>query len=125
MQTSVKKLTNDHETWKSTLAFYKDEILVFRNRLNEIAERNNTHPILEKIEQYQNKLDIHNEKMSELKHEIDSYVHHVAVESQNHSGHVAKETAEKFEQLKEKTELATNLFEEFKTEFKRYIEKVL
>ena len=65
MQTSIKKVTNEHEEWKNSLAFYKDELMVFRNRLNEVAASNNTNPILEKIEHFQNQFDIHDTKSRE------------------------------------------------------------
>lgn len=125
MQTSIKKVTNEHEEWKNTLAFYKDEIKIFRNRLNEVAERNNTNSILEHIEKFQNQLDIQDEKISDLKHEIDKYIHRVATETQAHAGHIEKETADQFNELKDKVDMATYLFLGFKFEFKKYIEKVL
>ncbi len=124
MQTSIKKVSNEHEAWKSTLAFYKDEIKIFRNRLDEVAQKNNMHPTIEQIEKFQNQLDIQDEKISELKHEIDQYVHQVATETQAHAGHITSKTAEKFEDLKQKTEQATVLFVAFKIEFKNFIEKV-
>lgn len=127
MQTSIKKVTNEHEQWKNVLAFYKDELMVFRNRLNEVAASNNTNPILEKIEHFQNQFDIHDTKISELKHEIDQYIHRVYNDSQAKGNHITSETAALFEDLKSKVMVSTKLFDELKYEFKHFLflEKVL
>lgn len=124
MQTSIKKITNDHESWKNALAFYKDEIKIFRNRLNEVAEKNNKHPVIEEIEKYQNQLDIQDARMSDLKHTIDRYIHQLATETKNHAEHVTPQTVEMFEDLKQKTDHNAALFVEFKTDFMNFIEKV-
>lgn len=123
--TSIKNVTNDHETWKNNLAFYRDEIKIFRNRLDEVADKNNVNHILEKIEHFQNQLDIHDTKMSELKHEIDQYVHQVYQDTKEHANHITKETAEKHETLKAQVGISEKLFEELKGEFKHFLEKVL
>ena len=38
--TSIKTATENHEGWKETLGFFKDELNIFKNRLTEVAAKN-------------------------------------------------------------------------------------
>lgn len=125
MQTSIKKLTNEHEEWKNTLAFYRDEIKFFRNRLDEVSAKNNGHDILENIEHFQNQIDINDQQLSVLKHDIDKYVHHVFTDSQENGNHVSNSTLVEFETLRSKMAVTTDLYNGLKNEFKKFLEKVM
>jgi hypothetical protein len=123
--TSIKNVSNIHEEWKNNVTFYRDELKVFRGQLNEVAEKNNTRPILERIEHFQNQFDIHDEKMAQLIHEIDLYIHQVYHDTQTMANHVSKETQEQSLTLESKVKIGENLFEELKLEFRKFLEKVL
>jgi len=125
MQTTIKKLSNDHEGWKSDLAFYRDEINFFRGKLQEVAKANNVHPIIEKIEHFQNVLDIHDSKHSELNHDIEQYIHHVYQDGLAHANHITALTAQKYESLKDKMTITAKLHNDLKNEFKGFLQKVL
>ena len=125
MHTHIENVTNEHEEWKNTLALYKDELHFFRNRLDEVSSKNNTKPVLEELEHFQNQFDIHSEKISKLEHEINQYVHAVSTESEQHANHVTTGTLEEFAVLKEKMKTTTHLFGELKTGFMHFLEKVL
>ncbi len=125
MQTTIKKLSNEHETWKSDLAFYRDEIKFFRNKLDEVSKANNLHPVIEKIEHFQNVLDIHDSKLSDLNHDIEQYIHMIYKDGQEHANHITQVTAEKFDLLKDKMKVTANLHSDMKTEFKSFLQQVL
>lgn len=125
MQTTIKKLSNDHETWKSDLAFYRDEIKFFRGKLDEVAKANNVHPIIEKIEHFQNVFDIHDSKLSGIKHDIEQYTHDVYQDGLSHANHITAATAEKYESLKDKMSTTAKLHTDLKEEFKSFLQKVL
>jgi hypothetical protein len=65
--------------WLNKLGFYKDDLAVWQNRLNEIASKNTSHEIMAELEQYQNQWTIQNEQIDILKHE--SGLHIKAIEA--------------------------------------------
>lgn len=125
MQTSITKVTNEHETWKSDLAFYRDEIKFFKEKLDEVSKANNKHPVIEYIEHFQNLLDIHESKLGELNHAIAHYEHDIVMDAKTHANHITKETAAEFERLKGKMERTTKLHLELKEDFRKFLERVL
>lgn len=125
MQTTIKKLNNDHQTWKSDIAFYRDEIKFFRGKLDDVAKANNVHPIIEKIEHFQNMFDIHDTKLNDLNHDVEQYMHDVYKDGVEHANHLTPATAEKFEALRDKLTVASKLHNELKDEFKNFLQKVL
>lgn len=125
MQTSVKKLSNDHEEWKNTLNFYKDELRFFKKMLEELAAKNNKNEILVEIEKYENKFRIHHEKIDTLKHGINEHLQNISKEIAANANHISKEEVEEHGRLKEGFETETNIFEELKKDYKQMLAKYM
>lgn len=69
----TEKIYTQHEenkNWANKLAFYKDEVKIMENRLQEIVSKNTSKELLSKAEQFQNKLIINKNTMDILKHKI-------------------------------------------------------
>ena len=60
MKTGEKIYTQhaDHTEWLSKMKFYTDEITILKNRLGEIASKNNQKDVLAQVEHFQNQLII-------------------------------------------------------------------
>lgn len=54
--------------WLNKLGFYKDDLAVWQNRLNEIASKNTAHEVMAELEQFQNQWKIQDEQADILKH---------------------------------------------------------
>ncbi len=71
---STKAYINDqhekHQDWLSRLAFYKEEINIFRERLSEIVMRNSNEEVKKNIEVFENKLIVQRNNIDELRHSI-------------------------------------------------------
>ncbi len=70
---TIYQLHEDHKTWINKLAFYKDEILIMKNRIHEIAKRNTSKEVLAFVEHYQNQLIVQKEQIDILNHEINTH----------------------------------------------------
>lgn len=72
-QKSITALHTEHQEWLNTLLFYKDDLKVFQNRLDEVAKKNNAKEVLMSIEHFQNQFKIQHEQIDILKHEINEH----------------------------------------------------
>jgi hypothetical protein len=78
METTLKTqkaydLHQDHTEWINSLDFYKEEIIIFQRRIEEIASKNNSSKILKMIDSFQNRLIIQRNEIDILKHNISDH----------------------------------------------------
>lgn len=76
METVTKKaydLHAEHATWTNTLNFYKDEIIIFQKRIDEIASKNSSQDVLKLVESFYNRLKIQRNEIDNLKHNINDH----------------------------------------------------
>ena len=59
-----------HQDWLSRLQFYKEEIYIFKERLQEITSKNSSKEALAKAEHYQNQFIVQRNNIDELVHSI-------------------------------------------------------
>ena len=69
----------EHKVWRNEIAFYKMEIKIFQERLEEITKKNTGNDIHEQIEQFQNRFIIQNNEMDILVHKIKLIEHKEAL----------------------------------------------
>lgn len=67
---SIIELHHEHTEWINKLNFYKDDLIVFNNRLSEIAAKNSNKEILAEVEHFQNQFIIQNNNIDQIKHVI-------------------------------------------------------
>ena len=77
-QTSIIGQHAEHVEWANKLLFYKDDLTVMQNRLDEIAKKNTANDVMKSVEHFQNQFKIQREQIDLLKHEIN--VHEDAIE---------------------------------------------
>ncbi len=75
MEKLIATLHKDHEEWINKLNFYKDDIAVFSNRLQEVAGKNNSKEFSAELEHFQNQLILQKEQIDTLKHAIHAHEH--------------------------------------------------
>ena len=54
----IMQLHSEHKEWLNKLSFYKDDLAVLQNRLDDIAGKNSDKDMLAVVEKYQNQLTI-------------------------------------------------------------------
>ena len=69
-QESVYKDHAENREFESRLAFYKDELSIFENQLENVAKEEKHQRQLAKIEKFQNQLEIQKNNINDLTHEL-------------------------------------------------------
>ena len=69
-QTLITKQHRENTTWINKLLFYKDDLKVMQNRLDEVTSKNNAAEFLKEVEHFQNQFIIQNEQIDILKHDV-------------------------------------------------------
>lgn len=71
MKTSIYTQHSEHATWLNVLSFYKDDIKIMQNRIEEIAAKNTSKEILAQVEHFQNQLIIQNNSIDDMRKHIE------------------------------------------------------
>jgi len=125
MKTGEKIYTQhaDHIEWLSKMKFYKDEIVILKNRLAEIASKNNHKDVLANVEHFQNQFIIQKNNIDEISHSI--HVNEDAIEKEINSNDVAVDHRDMPSQSGEKNSVESfeKNFNELRTEFKTFASK--
>lgn len=72
MENKEQIYNQHHENldWLNRLRFYKEEIEILKERLEEIASKNSNEDVLAKVEHFQNQFIVHRNNIDELAHSI-------------------------------------------------------
>jgi hypothetical protein len=122
-QKYIHELHTEHITYLSTLAFAKDEIKTFNNRLSEIVTANTKQEILAQVEHFQNQFIRHNEVIDELKHEVHECEMRIAKIAESNNVATDHRKVDDHVDLRDQMETFTHIFSELKNEFKLFLEK--
>jgi len=109
-----------HQDWLSRLDFYKEEINILKERLQEITAKNNSNEVLAKVEHFQNQFIIQRNNIDELAHSIK--VHEAKIIKEIESNPVAVEHR-RMENHTEEENFMTYFeknFAELRAEFNRF-----
>jgi hypothetical protein len=79
-QKSLSGLHIEHKEWLNKLLFYKDDLKIMQNRLNEIAAKNSSNDALVFVEKFENQFKIQNEQIDILNHDINKHVANIEKE---------------------------------------------
>jgi hypothetical protein len=60
----------EHREWLNTIEFYRDEIKIMQNRIEEVASKNTAQEVLAQVEHFQNQLIIQSSTLDQLSHDI-------------------------------------------------------
>jgi len=126
MQTlNVKNIDNKHSEWKNILGFYKDELNIFRERLNEIAGKYTSKEVMQMVEHFQNQFLVQSESIDTLQHDINAHLNTIAKAAMLNAGHVAKDLEPAHTVLQERVERETVIFKDIKVEFMKFLSKLM
>ena len=72
-----------HQDWLSRLQFYKEEIYILKERLQEITSKNSSKEALAKAEHFQNQFIVQRNNIDELAHSIKAHEAKIVQEIEN------------------------------------------
>ena len=122
-QKYLHELHAEHNEFLSVLAFAKDEIKTFKNRLDEVVTANNKAEVMTQVEHFENQFIRHNEVIDELKHEIHECEVKIAKLAESNNVATDHRKADDHIELRDQMETFNKIYAELKDEFKRFLEK--
>jgi hypothetical protein len=123
--TTIKKVHNKYAEWQNTLSFYKDELVIFKNRLTEVASKNTAMETMQMVEHFQNQFLIQTESIDILHHNINEYQNAMAKEIQQYAGHINVMQLSFYDDLKNRFESEEKVFTGIKKKFAGFLSKVM
>ncbi len=110
--------------WKKALQFYKEEIILMRNRLSEVSSKNTSKEIRMVISHFENQFIINSELIDELAHEINLREDKISAELK--SNPVAYEhRVMEYSKLNGKIEIFEKLFAQMKIALNKFLSEIM
>jgi hypothetical protein len=119
----ISDLHYEHRLWRNELSFYKDELSILENRLNEIIAKNYDPEVTASVDSYQNRFDLQRDHISELKHRIKKHEQFLVEYAETHPIAVDHIHFQDHTQLREDMDRFRELYYELKTEFNKFAVK--
>ncbi len=119
------EIHQDVTTWMKNLAFCKDEVAIWQNRLDEVVTKNNNTEVLKQVEHFQNQFIRQREVMDLLNHDLKLAD---AALAQNAAENPIASDRRLFEQpvgLQDQVETFEKIYAELKADFEKFLSPVL
>ena len=115
----------EHEQWKGELAFWKQELLFFNNKLSELVTRWTNKDVLAQLEHYQNQFILHGGVIEDLQETIEKHETRIAAQSIEGEDAIDVRLAEQHVEFRNKMETQRQIYADLKKEFFRFLEKYM
>jgi hypothetical protein len=115
----------EHEIWRRELFFWKDELIIFNNRLSELVTRWTKKEVLKQLEHFQNEFILHGGVIEDLLEEIE--IHEARMAGQDLISHDTMDTVmvKKHMEFRKKMEAQEGIYADLKKDFFRFLTKYL
>ena len=124
METSkIYKQHEENKEWMSSLLFYLDEINIMRNRLEEIASKNNSKEIVADIEHFQNQIILQKDNIDTFKHAINLDNDLIDAEIKKNDVALERRSLADHSKIREDIQSFEHVFTSFKHEFNVFLSK--
>jgi hypothetical protein len=120
---SIAVLHFDHKVWGNQLNFYKTELKILSEKLEEIAAKNSNKEIHISIEQFQNKFIIQNNEIDILNHKIKLNEHQISIPKTKGPYLTPPEAAENYAKIKDEIKQFIKIYTEVKEDFFKFLSK--
>lgn len=118
---SMADLHFDHVQWTNSLRFYKEEIGIFRNRLEEVVSKNTKSEFAARAEHFQNNFILQNEQIDTLAHDIKIHENEMSAFAKEQPIAAEHGTFANHEGLEDRMETFVKLYQELKADFNRFL----
>jgi len=117
---NIKHIKNLNNDGLRGIAFYKQELGILQERLQEIAGDNTAREVQEKVEHFQNQLLIHGDYLDELKHDIHANDEAIEADLLITGMMVSESVAAEHTRIHERYLSEEKIFNELRHEFNRF-----
>lgn len=111
----------DHKEWLNALRFFKDELMIFEHRLEEVVRLNTKQEVLAELEHFQNQFIREKEVIDELRHDIKKSENEVEKEHKDNPVAIEHRWFKDHVDLRDRYETFERLYAELKTEYRRWL----
>ena len=105
------------------LIFYKEEIKILQDRLEEVSSRNNSFEARQGIEHFQNQFVMHQNNIDELKHSINLLVEKMSKDAALHGGRIEKDDVDEEEKFNDEFVMLEKVIKDMRKEFNLFLSK--
>jgi molybdenum cofactor biosynthesis enzyme MoaA len=117
----IDELHFDNKLHLNQLSFYKQEIEIFKHRLEELAAKNTKTEVTAGIEQFQNQFIRQLEVNDELRHKINLHEQNLADYAKEHPVAIDHVLFENNDAITNEVNRYTELYNEMKNNFNRFL----
>ena len=114
-------LMSDYRQYRGEVLLAKDELEVFRRRLGEVAERNNSQEVLAQVEHYENRFRVEKLAIDTLLHDLNVATDVLVNSAKENPTASDRRLFETPEELYQKAERFKVLYTELKKEFYQFV----
>ena len=107
--------------WLNELKFYKDEIKIFNQRLEDIVGRNTNKEVMQQLEHFQNQYIRQSEVIDELRHEVKQHENVLEKEVSDNPVATDRRYFEDHTELRDQANQFKKIYKELKDEFMRFL----
>jgi hypothetical protein len=111
----------EHKLWTSQLNLYKEQLMIFQTRLDEVARQNNNKEVMIQVEQFQNKFVIQQNHIDKLLQEFRRDEHHLAKLAQANIEAFDHRLFQDHENERQQIETFVAIYTELKNEFYEFL----
>ncbi len=105
------------------LIFYKEEIKILQDRLEEVSSKNNSFEARQGIEHFQNQFIMHQNNIDELKHTVNLLVEKMTKDAIQHGGRIEKESVIDEEKINDEFVGLEKVIKDMRREFNLFLSK--
>jgi hypothetical protein len=124
-QINIKHIANLNNDCLRGLEFYKQELGILQERLDEIAAANTGKEVMEQVEHFQNQFIIHKNAIEEIAHDVNCNNESIEKQLLKTEVFVSVETATAHQNIHEQYQTEEKIFNELRHEFNRFAAKWL
>jgi uncharacterized membrane protein YgaE (UPF0421/DUF939 family) len=121
----LEVLHGEHREWLNKLDFYKDDLVVLRQRLEEVAARNTVREIMAQVEHFQNLFIIQRNEIDEFRHAIKEHENELQAVINHNPVALNRQRIADHPEYRERMERFEKLFHEFRAELLQFVSKHL
>ena len=121
----IETLHSEHREWLSKLDFYKDDIMILRKRIEEIAMKNTSRDVLAMIEHFQNQFIIQRNEVDEFHHAIREHENEIERAVLKNPVALNRQRLADHPEMRERMERFEIIFHDLRMELVHFLAKVM
>lgn len=121
----LKDLHGEHRQWLIELGFYREEVSIYENRLEELVQKNTGQDVLAEVERFQNQFIRQKEVFDTIEHDIRGHEQELADYAEDHPIAIDHKYFDDHTGLRDQVESERRIFGDLKVEFSKFLAKSL